>query len=127
MRWIVYLGLVAGCVGGPLAAPTATRRAEPLEVRRDLSGQTLRLRVGERLRLELEEYYLWTVTISDAALLGLAEGGEQAEGQIYQGVFQALEVGEVDLNATGDTPCLRNNPHCGAPQATFRLTVIVEP
>lgn len=80
-------------------------------------GSTVEMKVGDRLRLALEDGYDWTVTIADTTLLRAVMG----EAMLYQ----AARPGQTPLNAVGELPCHKAIPPCEAPSRLFSLTVIV--
>jgi hypothetical protein len=71
--------------------------------------------VGDTLKLELEDFYDWTVGVSDPTLLT-----PQADG-----TYRAARPGTVTLELQGDPKCLKFDTPCGAPSIGFTVTVTV--
>ncbi len=79
------------------------------------NGSTVALRVGERFRLDLPDFYTWTVEIGNPAVLRRV----CAEGE---GVYEGLQRGMTSVMATGTPVCY---PLCLAPSILFRIRVVV--
>lgn len=88
-------------------------------------GSTLDLAVGDRFLLNLGAEFDWSVSIGDQAVLRRVPNITVVKGA--QGVFEAVAPGRTALSATGDPPCRKVTPPCGAPSRLFRVDVVVNP
>lgn len=106
----------------PPAGPTSTPSAMPRITLND-SGQTLQLQVGQRFLLDLGTGYDWTVTVADTAIVSRVVNVLVVEGA--QGIYEAKQPGRTILTATGDPPCRKAQPPCGAPSRLFKIDIVI--
>jgi hypothetical protein len=100
--------------GGPPANGTVTLAD---------NGASFTLAVGDRFLLQLGTQFDWTVSIADQSVVRRVPGITVIQGA--QGVFEAAAPGTTSLSATGDPPCRRSKPACGAPSILFQVTFVV--
>jgi hypothetical protein len=72
--------------------------------------------VGNTLKLELEDFYDWTIGVSDPTILAPQAGG----------TYRAARPGTVTLELQGDPKCLKFDTPCGAPSIGLTVTVTVK-
>lgn len=125
----VLTGVVTTAVSGvrstEAAPPTvATAPGGMKVVTLENQGQTISLRVGESFMLKLGEGYFWQVNIGDPTVLERVNNVPLEQGA--QGVYRALRVGSINLQATGDPLCLQAQPACGMPSILVEMMVVVQ-
>ena len=72
--------------------------------------------VGDTLKLELEDFYDWTVGVSDPTILV-----PEADG-----TYRASRPGSATLELQGDPKCLKFDTPCGAPSIALTVTVTIK-
>jgi hypothetical protein len=103
------------------AQPTATAPSRTVSLADD--GRTIDLVVGERFLLALGDQLDWTVRVADPGVVGRVVNVTVVRGA--QGLYEARRPGATALEATGDPPCRRAQPPCGAPSRLFRVQLRV--
>lgn len=135
----VHLG-VLGCFSVLLAACGAAPQPAAgavITVTQDQAGKAVHARVGDTLRLILDEAFpvpgsslVWTVASSDATILSpSATSGQPSPGPnlkkfTYKADFTALAAGQASLLAHGATTCeamMKSN----CPDRDLQFTVMV--
>ena len=108
-----------GPAGGPPLTPDASGT---LTYTFDDRGRQAVLGVGDTLLLSLKSTHDWTITGGDPVLVqtGVSTGADEQKF-----TFQAIKQGQTRLQATGDPPCRKSNPPCGAPSFFLEIEVIV--
>ncbi len=96
------------------AIPTITNAA---------NGTTINLTVGTQALLALDSDHDWTVMVADPTVLTPVVGAALPAGA--QGIYTASKPGQTTLSATGDPPCRKAQPPCGAPTVLFRAQIVV--
>lgn len=87
--------------------------------------KTISLKVGERFLLALERSgYIWTLNLSDQTVLEAVSDIPPPPGT--QGIFEAKQVGQLKLSATGELPCHKATPPCQAATLFFEIDIIVQ-
>ncbi len=105
-------------------ASTATPVAsQPRSVTLADDGQTITLHVGDRFLLDLGEGFDWQVNVADPTIVSRVVNVLVIRGA--QGIDEAKQPGTTTLTATGDPPCRKAQPPCGAPSRLFRIRVTV--
>jgi hypothetical protein len=109
--------------GDALAAaqPAATASTRTVTLADD--GRTIDLAVGERFLLALGDQLDWTVRVADPSVVGRVVNVTVVRGA--QGLYEARQPGATTLEATGDPPCRKAQPPCGAPSRLFRVQLRV--
>ncbi|HEX9015979.1 MAG TPA: hypothetical protein VF960_08290 [Chloroflexota bacterium] len=106
------------------AAPPATAGvAQSLSVTLADDGKTIALHPGDRFLLNLGDSYDWSVTVADPAVVSRVVNVLVVRGA--QGIYEAGKPGATTLTATGDPPCRKAQPACGAPSRLFRVQITV--
>jgi hypothetical protein len=72
--------------------------------------------VGNILKLELDDFYDWTIGVSNPTIL-MPEA---------DGTYRAAGPGVATLELQGDPKCLKAVPSCGAPSIGLTVTVTVK-
>lgn len=103
---LMLLFCLAGC---------STPAPEPLVLTLDSGGQTVTLRPGQALQLQLGTELQWTYRVEDERVLAV-------EGP---GLFRAARAGQTELRAVGVLPCKTTNLNCRAPDLRYHLAVLV--
>ncbi len=138
-RLVALVALVAACTGAGASASSApTASAVPSAVislsvslsppvsgaiTRENDGQTLTLAVGDRVLLHLGNEFDWSVSVDKPSVVDRVRNITVVQGA--QGVYEALAPGTAVLSATGDPPCRKVTPPCGAPSILFQVTLVV--
>jgi hypothetical protein len=109
-----------GPAGGPPLTPDASGT---LVYTFDDRERQAVLGVGDTLVLSLMGTLDWTITGGDP-VLSQAGVSTDADGQKF--TYHAIKQGQTRLQATGDPPCRKSNPPCGAPSYFLEVEVIVK-
>lgn len=109
-----------GPAGGPPLTPDASGT---LVYTFDDRERQAVLGVGDTLVLSLESTHDWTITGGDP-VLSQPSVSQDADGQKF--TYQTIKQGQTRLQATGDPPCRKSNPPCGAPSFFMEVEVIVK-
>jgi hypothetical protein len=109
-----------GPAGGPPLTPDASGT---LVYTFDDRERQAVLGVGDTLVLSLKSTHEWTIAGGDP-VLSQAGVSSDADGQKF--TYKAIKQGQVRLQATGDPPCRKSNPPCGAPSYFLEVEVIVK-
>jgi photosystem II stability/assembly factor-like uncharacterized protein len=107
----------------PVVAAASPNQPASLDVTLADDGQTLTLQVGQRLVLDLDRAYTWTVTVENPTVVGPLVDVPVPEGS--QGVYEAFKSGETTLTANGDPICRQAQPPCTLASRRFRLQLVV--
>lgn len=92
----------------------------------DQNNQIIQMVLGERFELRLQDGYIWDVIIEDQAVVGKVVTAEKTDSG--QGFYEALLVGETELNASGDPRCRFETPACMQPSLLFNLSIkVIQP
>ena len=105
--------------------PTATMPAEingAQTITVDQNGQTLTFQPGDRFALMLGSGYTWDVGVLNPEIVDQASEPAPAESQ---GLYEALQAGQTELNASGDPLCRTQKPACMMPSISFTIKIIV--
>jgi hypothetical protein len=79
------------------------------------NGDTFNVKVGDRLRLNLDTFYDWSVSVDNPTVLVSS-----------QGLYHANAFGTASLTAFGNPKCYSSTPPCLAPSIVFTIAVIVQ-
>jgi hypothetical protein len=90
----------------------------------DDNGDTLVLQPGQRFSLMLDEAYTWDINITDTSVVNRVTGVMPIIGS--QGIFEALQAGQTQLNASGDPLCRSETPACMRPSVIFEMKITVK-
>src|SRR5205814_5480253 len=105
--------------GDALAAAQPTATAPTRTVTLSDDGRTIDMVVGERFLLALGDQLDWTVRVADPRVVGRVVNVTVVRGA--QGLYEARQPGTTTLEATGDPPCRKARPPCGAPSRLLRV------
>jgi hypothetical protein len=79
------------------------------------NGKTFNIKVGDRLRLNLDPFYDWSVSVDNPTVIaGLT------------GLYHGLAAGTASLSAVGNPKCYSSTPPCLAPSIMFKITAVVQ-
>jgi len=84
----------------------------------------LELAVGERILVALGQGFDWTIVIADPSIVDRVRNVTVIAGA--QGLYEAKAAGRTTLTATGDPPCRKTNPPCGAPSRLVTIDLVVQ-
>jgi hypothetical protein len=90
---------------------------------RNAVGDAAVVGLGDEFLLLLGTDLDWTLAPIDQAIIQLVPGITVVRGA--QGIFEAVGAGTTKLSATGDPPCRKVTPPCGAPSILFEVTLVV--
>jgi photosystem II stability/assembly factor-like uncharacterized protein len=107
----------------PVVAATSPNQPASLDVTLADDGRTLTLQVGQRLVLDLDRAYTWTVTVENPTVVGPLVDVPAPQGS--QGVYEAFRSGQTTLTANGDPICRQAQPPCTLPPRQFQLQLVV--
>ncbi len=88
------------------------------------NGATIRLHPGDRFVLMLGDTYNWEVTPADQNVVSRVVNITPLRGS--QGVYEAHQVGQTTIEASGDPTCRGSQPPCMMPSIIFALKIVVE-
>lgn len=107
-------------------APKPTTAPATVGVTDSSSGSTVRLRIGQRLRVRLsEDSYAPPVSSSEQTLVRRSSAGGYPSDQPVDATFEALAAGSVDVTAATDYACFHTEPRCLRPSRLWTVHVIV--
>jgi hypothetical protein len=91
------------------------------------SGKTVRLRIGQRLRVVLDGHGMqWHRPATPDQTLRLADtSGGYPSASPAVAVFVAVSPGTASVTSITDHPCLHANPPCKIPQRVWSIRVLV--
>ena len=120
---------LVGCTGAKAATldpqPTSTGQTDPTpRVTLADNGKTVTFKAGQSFLLFLGEDYIWSLSISDQAVISRVKNIATIRGA--QGVFNSLKAGSTTLLATGDPTCRDQQPACAQPSIQFQVTIVVQ-
>jgi hypothetical protein len=104
-------------------SPTPTYTGSRTLVESD-SGATIRLKVGEIVKVSLPSEYDKPNAQSDVISRVSSTGGYPT-GKPLDATFRAERVGRTDMTSTTDYACLHAQPRCMLPQREWIVHVIV--
>ncbi len=116
-----------GGASSPTASrPTPSRSQGTVTVTQDDDGQTVRLAVGDRLRVRLTTG-TWAPPVSSepAVVIRRSTSGGYPSDQPVDAAFEALASGRAEVSAESDAACFHTEPRCMMAQQQWRVTVIV--
>ena len=92
----------------------------------DDSGKTVRLRIGQGLRVRLsKDSYDPPTSSADQIVVRRTSAGGYPSDQPVDAVFEARAAGSADVTAQTDYACFHTEPRCLRPSRVFTLHVIV--
>lgn len=125
MTPIVGTALEGGSQGKPLQTNTPGVKVDGfLTITQADNGSTIELKPGERFILTLDTGFTWDIQIADRQVVDQVI--EQTLVKESQGIYEALQVGQTELNASGDPLCRKETPACMRPSILFSITIIVK-
>ena len=111
------------------ASPTPVPPADPAHLTEGDSGQTIHVRVGEQVNVELPGGsgggYHQPASSSDVMNRTAASGGYPTD-QPARASFVATRAGTADLTSYDDFACLHTSPRCLPPQREWIVHVVVQ-
>ena len=125
-RSIAILSIVATIgVGGVATAstPPASRTVNAPTA----SNQTVRLHVGDKLRVHLPTSFRRPTSSQPNVLKRISSWGGYPTTDDAHATFQALAVGRSDVSSETDYACLHATPRCEIAQQVWVVHVIVTP
>lgn len=116
---VASLGLGAG---GAAAAPSQAAHTYSAPAQ---SGQTVRMHVGDKLRVQLRSSYDPPTSSRPDRLRRVRYSGGYPTGQPLTAVFKALRTGRAEVSAQTDYPCLHTTPRCEIAQQMYVVHVVI--
>lgn len=89
------------------------------------SGQTVRLHVGDRLKVQLDSSFHRPRSSNRSVLARRSAAGGYPSTEDAQATFKALVRGRADVTSQSDNTCLHEAPPCEIAQQVYVLHVIV--
>lgn len=132
---LLLLIIVLAACGGQAPADTGSEdsgsqagEASPAEtsnpiVNEESAGQTINLKLGDRVDVFLSPDYDWTYLVTPDMVVGDAADAVLAEGAMGQ--LEAKFAGKATFQATGKPLCKQDDPPCDTPQKQFTVTFVV--
>jgi hypothetical protein len=121
----------------PQPSPTASRSPTPkqtkspppgsntLGVDESDAGQTVRLKVGQKLEVRLSADYTQATSSDGGVLVRTSASGGYPTKQEMVAIFEARRAGEATVSSSTDYECLHATPSCALPQQFWSVGVIV--
>jgi hypothetical protein len=111
----------------PASAPPATLRptAGTTVVRDDDSSSTLHVRVGQLIRVRLEQGTWDPPESSSAAVERRSSSGGYPTDHPVDALFEAVSPGTAELSASSDAACFHTEPRCMMPTRLWQVHVVV--
>jgi hypothetical protein len=88
------------------------------------SGATIKLKVGELVKVSLPSEYD-PPTAQGVVLTRVSSTGGYPTGQRLEATFRAVNTGRTDITSSSDYACLHTQPMCMIPQRLWTVHVIV--
>jgi hypothetical protein len=104
--------------------PRPTKPSGAVPVTEDSAGQTIRLRVGQALDVELPANHVPPASSGTVLRRASADGGYPT-GAPVRARFEAVRAGAADLTSGTDYACLHAEPRCMLPQQLWTVHVVV--
>ena len=106
--------------------PTPTRSQGTVTVTQDDNGQTVRLTVGDRLRVRLTTG-TWDPPVSGepAVVVRRSSNGGYPSDQPVDAVFEAVATGRAEVTAQSDAACFHTEPRCMMASQLWQVHVLV--
>ncbi|TMK84157.1 MAG: hypothetical protein E6G46_01435 [Actinobacteria bacterium] len=104
-------------------SPTPTYSGSRTLIESD-SGATIKLKVGDVVKVSLPSEYDQPNAQSDALTRDSSSGGYPS-GQRVEATFRADKSGRTDIMSSTDYACLHTTPMCGIPQRLWTVHVLV--
>ena len=119
-------GRITSPAGSPSPRPTPSPTAGTVTVTDADSGATVRLAVGQHLRVELSNG-TWDPPSSsaDTIVVRRSSRGGYPSSQPVDATFDAVGRGSADVTAQSDAACFHTEPRCMMAQREWRVTVVV--
>lgn len=89
------------------------------------SGQTVRLHVGDKLKVHLGTSFRRPTSTNRAVIHRISYLGGYPTTDDARATFKALSVGKADIHSETDAPCLHSTPRCEIAQQEWIVHVIV--
>lgn len=119
-------GRLSSPPASPSPRPTPSPVAGTVTVTDDDSGTTVRLALGQRLRVRLSRD-TWDPPVSsaDGVAVRRSSSGGYPSDQPVDATFEAVGKGSADVTATSDAACFHTEPRCMMPQRQWSVHVTV--
>lgn len=114
--------VVASAVSGSASAATPQSRAATAP---SDSNQTVRLHVGDKLKIHLGTTYRRPTSTERAVIHRISHAGGYPTNEDARATFKALSIGRADISSTTDAPCLHSTPRCEIAQQLWVVHVVV--
>jgi hypothetical protein len=125
MTPIIGTAVEGGSPGQPLSTNTPPATVEGAQtITLADNSKTFNFQPGQRFVLVLDEGFTWEIQIVDTQVVDQVIGHVPVTGA--QGVFEALQPGKTELNASGDPLCRNEKPACMRPSILFTITIVVK-
>jgi hypothetical protein len=111
----------------PSPAPATLRPTATVTVLRDGdAGSTIHMRVGQRIRVQLQQGTWDPPTSSaDRVVAPRSSTGGYPTDQPVDALFEAVAPGTADLGAQSDAACFHTEPRCLMPTQLWQVHVVV--
>jgi hypothetical protein len=124
----LLLAALTACSGtavDQLSSPTTPPAAGATVVREGDSGTTLRVPVGQRIRVVLTDGTWDPPVSSTASVVRRSSTGGYPSDQPVDAVFEAVTAGTADLSTSTDAACFHTEPRCLMPTRLWQVHVVV--
>jgi hypothetical protein len=123
-RSIAILTL-ATVLGAGSSASAATTHRRPVTAPAE-SGQTVRLHIGDKLRVHLGTSFRRPTSTDRAVIHRIHHSGGYPTNEDARATFKARSTGRADITSVTDAPCLHAQPRCMIAQQSWVVHVIVK-
>jgi hypothetical protein len=125
-RLIAILCVAAALAAGTTSASARTHHPHTVTAP-TASNQTVRLHVGDRLKVHLGTAYRRPHSSRPRVLQRLRYSGGYPTGDDARATFKAVAAGHADVSSMTDAPCLHTTPRCEIAQQLWVVHVVVKP
>jgi len=105
------------------AAPTRTPQTYVAPTQ---SGQTVRMHVGDKLRVHLGSSFRRPTSSDRTVIHRISYSGGYPTSEDARATFKALSTGRASLSSETDAQCLHTTPHCEIAQQAWFVRIIVK-
>jgi len=100
-----------------------TAAVEGPAITNESAGQTLTLKVGDRVVVKLDAEYEWGLDSTPSMIFGEVADAQLAEGVLAE--FEAKMPGKATFQASGKPVCAQAEPPCDDPKMQFTVNIEV--
>ncbi|HVV76577.1 MAG TPA: hypothetical protein VHC43_11115 [Mycobacteriales bacterium] len=122
---VAAITLSTGAVAAPHQASIASRTPRTF-IAPTQSGQTVRMHVGDKLKITLGASFRRPTSTNRAVIHRINHSGGYPTNETARATFKAMSAGKAVISSETDAPCLHATPRCEIAQQAWFVHVIVK-